>query len=57
MFRAVKATLSCLRPFYALDSMHTRSRYNLTLLLTVGIDAEDHVYPLAYTLVPIKNKQ
>ena len=38
IFGAVRATLSCLRPFYALDGTHTRSRYNLTLLLAVGID-------------------
>ena len=57
MFGAIRATLSCLRPFYALDGTHTRSRYNLTLLLAVGIDAEDHVYPLAYALVPIENEQ
>jgi len=57
MFRAVRATLSCLRPFYALDGTHTRSRYNLTLLLAVGIDAEDRVHPLAFALVPIENEQ
>ena len=56
MFGAVRAILSCLRPFYALDSIHTRSRYNLTLLLAVRIDTEDRVYPLAYTLVPIENE-
>jgi hypothetical protein len=57
MFGAVRATLSCLRPFYALDGTHTRSRYNLTLLLAVGIDAEDRVHPLAFALVPIENEQ
>ena len=57
MFGAVRATLSCIQPFYTLNSMYTRSRYNLMLLLTVGINAEDRVYPLAYALVPIENKQ
>jgi hypothetical protein len=57
MLGAVRATLSCLRPFYALDGTHTRSRYNLTLLLAVGIDADDRVHPLAYALVPIENEQ
>ena len=56
MLGAVRATLSYIQPFYAFDRTHTRSRYNLTLLLAVGIDAEDHVYPLAFALVPIKNK-
>ena len=32
MFGAVRATLSCLRPFYALDGTHTQSRYNLCSL-------------------------
>ena len=53
-FGAVGAILSCLRPFYALDGTHTRSRYNLTLLLAVGIDAEDRAYPMAYALVLLK---
>lgn len=57
MFGPVRATLSCLRPFYALDGTHTRSRYNLTLLLAVGIDAEDRVHPLAYALVPVENEK
>jgi hypothetical protein len=48
--------LSTLRPFYALDSTHTRSRYNLTLLIAVGIDAKDRILPLAFALVPVKNE-
>jgi transposase-like protein len=36
---------------------HTRSRYNLTLLLAVGIDAEDRVIPLAFALVPGENEK
>jgi hypothetical protein len=56
MFGPVRATLSCLQPFYALDGIYTRSRYNLTLLLAVGIDAEDRVHPFAYALVPVENK-
>jgi hypothetical protein len=57
IFVLVRATLSCLQPFYALDSTYTRSRYNLTLLLAVRIDTEDRVHPLAYALVPIENEQ
>jgi transposase-like protein len=49
--------IQTLRPFFALDGTHTRSRYNLTLLIAVGIDAEDHVLPLAFALVPIGNEK
>jgi hypothetical protein len=45
-----------LRPFYALDGTHTRSQYNLTLLIAVGIDAEDRILPFAWALVPIENE-
>jgi hypothetical protein len=45
-----------IRPFYALDGTHIRSKYNLTLLIAVGIDGEDHVLPLAWAIVPKENK-
>jgi hypothetical protein len=48
--------LRLLRPFYTLDSTHTRSQYNLTLLIIVGIDSEDRVLPLAWILVPSENE-
>ena len=47
MLGSIRATLNTLRPFYALDGTHTRSRYDLTLLIAVGIDAEDRILPLA----------
>ena len=56
MLGSIRATLGTLRPFYALDGTHTRSRYNLTLLIAVGIDTEDHILPLAWALVPIENE-
>jgi hypothetical protein len=56
MLGSTRATLHTLRPFYALDGTHTRSRYNITLLLAVGIDAEDRVLPLAWALVPGENE-
>ena len=56
IFGVVRAILSCIRPFYTLDRIYTRSRYNLILLLTVGINTEDHVYPLVFALVPIENE-
>jgi hypothetical protein len=56
MLGSTRATLHTLRPFYALDGTHTRSRYNLTLLIAVGIDGEDRVLPLAWALVPVENE-
>jgi hypothetical protein len=57
MLGPINIGIQTLRPFYALDGTHTRSRYNLTLLIAVGIDAEDHVLPLAFALVPIENEK
>jgi hypothetical protein len=36
-----------IRPFYALDSTYIRLKYNLMLLIAVGIDKENHILPLA----------
>src|SRR3979490_637642 len=57
MLGPIRSTLNTLRPFYALDGTHTRSRYNITLLIAVGIDAEDRILPLAWALVPIENER
>jgi hypothetical protein len=48
--------LYTLRTFYTLDSTHTRSRYNLTLLIAIGINTEDRILPLAWALVPRENE-
>jgi hypothetical protein len=56
MIGEIRTALPTLRPFYALDGTHTRSRYNLTLLIAVGIDAEDRILLLAFALVPGENK-
>ena len=56
MLGSTRAILHTLQPFYALDGTHTRSRYNLIFLVAVGIDAEDHVLPLAWALVPGENE-
>jgi hypothetical protein len=45
--REIRTSLPTLRPFYALYGTHTRSRYNLTLLIAVGINTEDRILPLA----------
>jgi hypothetical protein len=57
MLGPINIGIQTLRPFYALDGTYTRSRYNLTLLVAVGIDTEDHVLPLAFALVPIENEK
>ena len=41
----VRSALNTIRPFFALDRTHTQSRYNLTLLIVVRIDAEDRILP------------
>jgi hypothetical protein len=44
-----------IRPFTAIDGTHTKSRYRMMLLIACGIDANDHVIPLAWALVPIED--
>jgi MULE transposase domain len=53
---SIRSRIHLLRPFYALDGTHTRSQYNLTLLIAVGIDAEDRILPFAWALVPSENE-
>jgi hypothetical protein len=55
MIGAIRAHLPTLRPFYALYGTHTRSQYNITLLIAVGLDAEDRILPSAFALVPGEN--
>jgi hypothetical protein len=56
MLGPIRSRLRFLRPFYALDGTHTRSQYNLTLLIAVGIDAENRNFPFAWALVPSENE-
>ena len=56
MLRSIRSRIRYLRPFYALDGTHARSEYNLTLLIAVGIDAESHILPFAWALVPSENE-
>jgi hypothetical protein len=56
MLGPIRSRIQLLRPFYALDGTHTRSQYNLTLLIAVGIDAEDRILPFAWALVPGENE-
>jgi hypothetical protein len=56
MLGSIRSRIHLLRPFYALDGTHTRSRYNLTLLIAVGIDSEDRILPFAWALVPGENE-
>jgi hypothetical protein len=46
-----------LRPFTAIDGTHTKSQYRMMLLVACGIDANNHVVPLAWALVPIENHE
>jgi hypothetical protein len=56
MLGSIRSQIQRLRPFYALDSTHTRSQYNLTLLIAVGLDAENRILPFAWALVPSENE-
>jgi hypothetical protein len=56
MLGSIRSRIQYLRPFYALDGTYTRSQYNLTLLIAVGIDTEDYILPFAWALVPSENE-
>ena len=43
-----------LRHFIGLDGTHTSSKFRMQLLIAGGIDANNHILPLAYALVPIE---
>jgi hypothetical protein len=57
MLGSIRSRIHLLRPSYAFYGMHARSKYNLTLLMAVGIDAEDYILPFAWALVPSENDQ
>ena len=44
-----------MRTFFGVDGTQTTSRFRMTLLIVVGIDANDETLPLAWALVPIEN--
>jgi hypothetical protein len=44
-----------IRPFAAVDGTHTKSRYQMMLLIACGIDANDQSIALAWALVPIED--
>ena len=56
MIGEIRTILPTLRPFYALDGTHTRSRYNPILFIAVIIDVQDRILPLEFALVPGENK-
>ena len=45
-----------MRTFFGVDETHTSSRFRMTLLIVVGINANNETLPLAWTLVPIENQ-
>jgi len=47
--------IQTVRPFFAFDGTHVRTKYNLTLLIAIGIDGEGHTLPLCWTIVPKEN--
>jgi hypothetical protein len=43
----LRAAGLCIRPFTAINRTYTKSRYRIMLLITYGINVNDHVIPLA----------
>ena len=52
---ACKAAFLCSRPVVGLRSSPLRGRFPQTLLLALGLDANDNHFILAYALVPVEN--
>jgi len=52
---SLRYSIKFLRLFTAINSTYTKSKYRIILLVACGIDANDHVVPLAWVLVPIEN--
>jgi hypothetical protein len=53
----LRNAIKFLRRFIGLDGTHTSSRYRIQLLIAGGIDANDYILLLAYSLVPIECKE
>jgi hypothetical protein len=51
-----RKAFASLRGLVGLDGTHTRSKYGMTLLTAVMLDADNHVVPIAWALVPIENE-
>ena len=46
-----------MRKFVAFDACHIRSKFRMTLMIAVGIDANDNVLVLLQALVPTENNE
>ncbi len=52
---ATRTAFSHCRPFIALDGCHTKSRYQMILLVAATLDGNNEILPLAWAIVPIEN--
>ncbi|KAL9685438.1 hypothetical protein QQ045_022888 [Rhodiola kirilowii] len=43
------------RPILSIDGTHMYGKYNAKLLIAIGLDANNHILPLAFTLVESEN--
>ncbi|KAL9666322.1 hypothetical protein QQ045_000650 [Rhodiola kirilowii] len=43
------------RPVLSIDDMHMYGKYNVKLLVAIGLDANNHILPLAFALVESEN--
>ncbi|CAI9262685.1 unnamed protein product [Lactuca saligna] len=50
-----KGFKACLRDFLGLDGAHMKGPYPGQILTTVGLDSNNGIYPLAYSIVEIEN--
>jgi hypothetical protein len=52
---ATRAAFEACHPLIALDGCHTKSRYQMTLLLACATDGNNKILPLAWAVVPIED--
>ena len=45
------------RKFIGVDGTHLKGIYKGFLLIAMGIDVENHCFPLAYAIVDVENKE
>jgi len=54
--RGIRLAARYIRSFIGIDGTHTGSKFRMTLLIAVGINANNETLPMAWALVPIKSE-
>lgn len=52
--RSIEGFLNC-RPVISIDGVHLYGKFRGTMLVVVGVDANDQLFPLAFTIVEGEN--